>query len=54
VCVSVIRPIMASLAVNVFHLSLALTWLASLAEIGIRLVFFYQRFESGEWAFKKV
>ncbi len=54
VCVSVIRPVMAWLAVNVFHLSLAMTWLVSLAEIGIRLVFFYLRFESGKWAFKKV
>ena len=54
VCVSVIRPVMAWLAVNVFHLSLAMTWLVSLAEIGIRLVFFYLRFENGKWAFKKV
>jgi len=45
---------MAWLAVNVFRLSLAMTWLVSLAEIGIRLVFFYLRFESGKWAFKKV
>ncbi len=54
VCVSIIRPLMAWLAVDVWHLGLALTWLVSLAEIGIRLIFFYRRFESGKWAFKKV
>ena len=54
VCVSVIRPLMAWLSVEVFHLGLALTWLLSLAEIGIRLIFFYRRFESGAWAAKKV
>ena len=54
VCVSIIRPIMAILAVNVFHMGLALTWLLSLSEIGLRLLFFYLRFESGKWADKKV
>ncbi len=53
-CVSLIRPLMAWLAVSVFHLSLAPTWLMSLSEIGLRLIFFYLRFESGKWAFKKV
>ncbi len=54
VCVSIIRPLMAWLAVDVLHLGLAMTWLISLSEIGIRLVFFYRRFESGQWALKKV
>lgn len=53
-CVSFFRPLMAWLAVDVFHLGLALTWLLSLSEIGLRLILFYLRFESGKWAFKKV
>ncbi len=53
-CVSVFRPLMAWLAVDVFHLGLALTWLLSLSEIGLRLFLFHRRFESGKWAFKKV
>lgn len=54
VCVSVIRPVMAWLSVSVFKLDLPMVWLLSLAEIGIRLIFFYRRFESGKWAFKRV
>ena len=54
VCVSLIRPVMAWLAVDVFGLGLAMTWLLSLSEIGLRLFLFYLRFESGKWAFKRV
>ena len=54
VCVSIIRPIAAYLAVNVFQVSLAMVWLVSLAEIGIRLYFFHRRFEGGKWALKRV
>lgn len=53
-CVSIIRPLTAWVSVNVFHLGLALTWLISLSEIGLRLILFYLRFESGKWAYKKV
>lgn len=53
-CVSVIRPIMAFLAVDVLHLGLALTWLLSLAEIFLRLYLFHRRFESGKWADRRV
>ncbi len=54
VCVSIIRPIMAVLAVNVLGLGLALTWLFSLSEIIIRAIFFGRRFNSGKWMEKKV
>jgi putative MATE family efflux protein len=53
-CVSVIRPLMALLAVNVLHLGLALTWLISLSEIGLRLFLMYRRFEGGRWALIRV
>lgn len=54
VCVSMIRPVMAWLAVHVLHMGLAMTWLMSLSEIGLRLLFFHLRFESGKWAEKRV
>ncbi len=54
VCVSIIRPIMAVLAVNVFQFGLALTWLFSLSEIVIRATLFNRRFNSGKWMEKKV
>jgi len=54
ISVSVLRPLLTLLAVHVFHMGLATTWLVSLAEIGLRLLLFYRRFESGKWAFKKV
>ena len=53
-CVSVIRPIMAVLAVYVFKLDLALAWLFSLSEIVVRLIFFDARFRSGKWKEKTV
>ncbi len=53
-CVSVIRPAMAYLSVNVLHLGLALTWLLSLSEIALRVFFFNRRFNSGKWAARTV
>ncbi|HSK68415.1 MAG TPA: MATE family efflux transporter [Candidatus Limnocylindria bacterium] len=53
-CVSVIRPVMALLAVHVFGFGLTLTWLLSLSELVLRLVLFARRFESGKWAVKNV
>ncbi len=48
-CVSVLRPLMTLLAVNVFHLGLPGTWILSLSEIGLRLYFFHTRFAGGKW-----
>lgn len=48
-CVSIIRPLMAVLAVYVFHFGLALTWLFGLSEIALRLFLFMRRFQSGKW-----
>ena len=53
-CVSVVRPIMAVIAVNVLHLALVGTWIFGLSEIVLRFVFFYPRFASGKWKDKKV
>lgn len=54
VCVSIVRPIMAFVAVNVLHQELAVTWIFGLSEIVLRFVFFYPRFASGKWKNKKV
>ena len=54
VCVSVIRPVMAILAVKVLHLELMGTWIFGLSEILVRVAFFYPRFASGKWKDKKV
>ena len=54
ICVSVVRPIMAALAVYVLHLGLVGTWIFGLAEIVLRFAFFYPRFASGKWKDKKV
>lgn len=54
VCVSVVRPAMAYIAVHVLHLALAGTWIFGLSEIVLRFVFFYPRFASGKWKDKKV
>lgn len=54
ICVSVIRPAMAVLAVNVLHLGLTGTWIFGLAEIVGRAAFFYPRFASGKWKNKKI
>jgi len=50
VCVSIIRPLMALLAIHVFKMGLAMTWLLSMSELGLRLIFFTWRFNSGKWA----
>ena len=54
ICVSVVRPIMAVIAVYVLHLELMGTWIFGLAEIILRFAFFYPRFASGKWKDKKV
>ena len=53
-CVSVVRPLMTTLAVNVLHFSLPLTWLFCMFEIILRVAFFYPRFAGGKWTTKKV
>jgi putative MATE family efflux protein len=53
-CVSVVRPIMAVIAVYVLHLELVGTWIFGLSEIVLRFAFFYPRFASGKWKDKKV
>ena len=54
ICVSVVRPIMAVIAVYVLHLGLTGTWIFGLSEIVLRFAFFYPRFASGKWKDKKV
>ncbi len=54
ICVSVVRPIMAVIAVYVLHLGLTGTWIFGLSEIALRFAFFYPRFASGKWKDKKV
>lgn len=54
VCVSIVRPIMAFIAVNVLQQGLTITWIFGLSEIVLRFVFFYPRFASGKWKDKKV
>ena len=54
VCVSVVRPLMAVLAVYVLHLELMGTWIFGLSEIVLRFAFFYPRFASGKWKDKNV
>lgn len=54
ICVSVLRPLLTLIAVNVLGLSLALTWLMSMSEMFVRLYFFYTRFASGKWKEKRV
>ncbi len=53
-CVSVVRPIMTLLAVNILHFTLPLTWLFCMTEIALRFAFFYPRFASGKWTTKEV
>ena len=54
ICVSVVRPVMAVIAVDVLHLELMGTWIFGLSEIVLRYLFFYPRFASGKWKNKKV
>ena len=54
VCVSVIRPILTLIAVEVLHLELVYTWIFLMAEIVFRFGFSYPRFASGKWKNKKV
>ncbi len=54
VCVSVVRPVMAVIAVDALHLELVGTWIFGLFEIVLRFLFFYPRFAGGKWKDKKV
>ena len=54
ICISVVRPAMAVLAVNVLHLDLVGVWVFGMSEIAIRFFFFYPRFASGKWKDKKI
>lgn len=54
VCVSILRPLMSYVAVNVLHFSLPMTWALGLSELVIRAYLFHRRFESGKWMTKKV
>ena len=54
ICVSVLRPLMAVIAVRVLHFELMGTWIFGLAEIIVRVAFFYPRFAGGKWKDKKV
>lgn len=54
VCVSIIRPAMAVLAVYVLKLDLTMAWLLSLSEIAVRFYFFTVRFAGGKWKEKRV
>lgn len=54
ICISVVRPAMAVLAVNVLHLDLTGVWIFGMSEIAIRFFFFYPRFASGKWKDKKI
>lgn len=54
ICVSVIRPVMGVLSVNVLHLGLTWTWILGMSEFVWRAIFFYFRFASGKWKTKKV
>ena len=53
-CISVARPCMGLLAVNVLHLGLTGAWIMGMSELALREIFFYLRFASGKWKNKKV
>ena len=53
-CVSVLRPLTAILAVYVFHLSLPETWLFCMSEMAVRMLLFSRRFAGGKWKENKV
>ncbi len=54
ICVSIVRPVLAALAVYVFHFELGGAWVFGLFELVLRFMFFYPRFSSGKWASIKV
>lgn len=53
-CVSVMRPALALLAVDVMHLGLTGAWLLSMSEFAVRVALFYPRFAGGKWKNMKV
>lgn len=48
-CISVIRPGMTYIAIELMHLGLTGTWMMMMSEMVIRLACFYPRFASGKW-----
>lgn len=52
--VSVFRPVMAVLAVNVLGLKLTGAWMFGMSELIVRFLCFYPRFASGKWKDKTV
>ncbi len=54
ICVSVIRPALTLIAVEVLHLELVYTWIFLMAEIVVRFSLSYPRFASGKWKNKQV
>ena len=54
ICVSVIRPILTLIAVEVLHLELAYTWIFLMLEIVFRYIFSSIRFAGGKWKNKRV
>ena len=53
-CVSVMRPALALLAVDVMHLGLTGAWLLSMSEFAVCVALFYPRFAGGKWKNMKV
>ena len=49
VCVMLIRPIMASIAVFVLKIGLAGAWMASLIDMSVRMTLVMRRFAGGKW-----
>lgn len=54
ICVSILRPLLTFIPVDLLHLSLPLVWLVSLSEIVLRTGLFGVRFRGLKWINKKV
>ena len=48
-CVMLIRPLMALMAVFVLHLGLTGAWMASLVDMTVRMTLVMRRFAGGKW-----
>jgi len=49
ICVALIRPVCAFLAVNVLHMNLIGAWMASLIDMTLRMLLVVRRFGGGKW-----
>ncbi len=49
ICVALIRPVCAALAVKVLHMNLIGAWMASLIDMTIRMILVARRFGGGKW-----